>query len=109
MKYLCPVCGFDNMPFPPEDHNICPCCGTEFGYHDLRMSHQELRERWAAGGASWFSAAMPQPLGWNWYIQLFNAGFVAVEVRGMEVFLDRLPIQPLSLSSGHPFYRLAAT
>jgi hypothetical protein len=108
MKYLCPVCGFDNMPFPPEDHNICPCCGTEFGYHDLRMSHEELRERWASDGASWFSAALPQPLGWNWYIQLFNAGFVVVEVSGVKVALDPLPQLPFAYNDAHRYYHLVA-
>ena len=54
MRYKCPVCGFGEMPFPPEDNNICSSCSTEFGYHDLRLSHAELRERWRAAGAVWF-------------------------------------------------------
>jgi len=53
------------MPEPPEDHNICSCCGTEFGYHDLRLSHAELRKAWIARGAPWFSQRMPKPEGWN--------------------------------------------
>jgi len=65
MTYRCPVCGFDQMPFPPEDNNICSCCGTEFGYHDLRFSHADLRRQWLANGARWFSMRMPPPAGWN--------------------------------------------
>ena len=65
MMYRCPVCGFDQMPFPPEDNNICSCCGTEFGYHDLRFSHADLRRHWQANGAKWFSMRMHPPAGWN--------------------------------------------
>jgi hypothetical protein len=65
MTYRCPVCGFDRMPFPPVDNNICSCCGTEFGYHDVRFSHAELRRRWQQRGAPWFSRLMPPPVGWN--------------------------------------------
>ena len=70
MNYQCPVCGFGQMPFSPEDHNICSCCGTEFGYHDLHISHAELRRRWQASGTPWFSKRMPQPEGWNAQDQL---------------------------------------
>lgn len=65
MKYRCPVCGFDNMPFPPRDNNICSCCGTEFGYHDLKLSHADLRKQWIAKGMPWFSTRMPRPRDWN--------------------------------------------
>jgi|HubBroStandDraft_1064217.scaffolds.fasta_scaffold816142_2 hypothetical protein len=70
MKYSCPVCGFDQMPFPPEDHSICSCCGTEFGYHDRNRSHSELREAWVAKGTPWFSAALKPPVGWNAHVQM---------------------------------------
>jgi hypothetical protein len=70
MSYQCPVCGFDKMPFPPKDNNICSCCGTEFGYHDLRLSHADLRAQWIAKGAPWFSKRMPKPDGWNPIAQL---------------------------------------
>jgi len=70
MTYQCPVCGFDKMPFPPKDNNICSCCGTEFGYHDLRLSHADLRAQWVAKGAPWFSNRMPKPDGWNAIAQL---------------------------------------
>jgi hypothetical protein len=69
MNHRCPVCGFDNMPYPPVDHNICSCCGTEFGYHDLRLSYSELRKQWQAKDARWFSTRMPQPEGWNAHVR----------------------------------------
>ncbi len=74
MKYSCPVCGFDALPDPPADYKICPCCGTEFGYHDLTHSWDALRERWLANGAPWFSDHIPQPPGWNPFVQLEAAG-----------------------------------
>jgi hypothetical protein len=40
-KYLCRVCGLDHYPDMPwgdngkrPSHDICPCCGIEFGYED---------------------------------------------------------------------------
>jgi|HubBroStandDraft_1064217.scaffolds.fasta_scaffold241831_1 hypothetical protein len=78
MKYACPVCGFDQMPFPPEDHNICSCCGTEFGYHDRARTHQELRKMWIAKGCPWFSARMAPPNDWNAYGQMLKAGLIDV-------------------------------
>lgn len=65
MKYQCPVCGFGATPFPPEHHNICSCCGTEFGYHDFRLSHADLRRSWIDSGAPWFSTSLPPPAGWS--------------------------------------------
>ncbi|KAB0603055.1 hypothetical protein F7R19_10270 [Cupriavidus pauculus] len=33
---------------------ICPCCGTEFGYEDSTpASAREMRSRWIAGGKQW--------------------------------------------------------
>ena len=78
MKYACPVCGFNQMPYPPEDHNICSCCGTEFGYHDRARSHQELRKLWIDKGCPWFSAALAPPAGWSADVQMRNAGFADV-------------------------------
>jgi hypothetical protein len=79
MKNRCPVCGFENMPFPPEDHNICSCCGTEFGYHDLLLSHAELRRRWLERGAVWFSARMPPPADWSATDQVNRALLIGPE------------------------------
>jgi len=60
----CPVCGYA-MEDIPADYNICPCCGTEFGYNDAGISHAELREEWVKRGALWWSPVDPPPPGWN--------------------------------------------
>ncbi|HVN27071.1 MAG TPA: hypothetical protein VMT64_01220, partial [Candidatus Binataceae bacterium] len=72
MKYQCPVCGFSELPRPAEDHLICPCCGTQFGYHDCATSHDELRRNWIAEGARWHSRVHPAPHNWNSSDQLAN-------------------------------------
>jgi len=79
MKYRCPVCGFENMPFPPVDHNICSCCGTEFGYHDLRLSYSELRRRWQERGSPWFSTRMRPPADWSATDQINRALLIGSE------------------------------
>jgi hypothetical protein len=68
----CPVCAYKNLPYPPQDYNICPCCGTEFGNDDAHLSHHQLREVWVAGGASWFFNEPPEH--WNPWTQLIRAG-----------------------------------
>lgn len=68
----CPVCAYTALPYPPNDYNICPCCGTEFGNDDSFMSHEELRRAWIAQGARWFFGQAP--MGWNPYLQLIVAG-----------------------------------
>ena len=73
MKYLCPVCGY-TMDDPPRDYNICPSCGTEFGYHDSGRTYEELRWTWLNAGAEWWSPVDEKPPGWNPYQQLFKAG-----------------------------------
>ena len=79
--YTCPVCGFAGLLNPPYDghgcasFDICPCCGTEYGYDDSTKSHAELRRAWLATGAPWRSSATPPPPGWNPQVQLREAGF----------------------------------
>jgi hypothetical protein len=75
MTYTCPVCGFQNLPYPPLDYEICPSCGTEFEYHDARRTHAGLREKWVREGALWHSTVIPKPVGWDAWLQLSNAGF----------------------------------
>ena len=70
--YLCPVCGFDGMIDPPKDFNICPCCGTEFGYEDHILTHGELRDMWIEEGCKWFSDYTTPPENWNPQDQLKN-------------------------------------
>jgi len=71
MVNMCPVCGY-GMEDPPEDYNICPSCGTEFGLHDVNSSIAALRAAWLRSGARWWSPVDPQPLGWDPYLQLDN-------------------------------------
>jgi hypothetical protein len=82
--YPCPVCGYDRMEFPAEPYNICPCCGTEFGYEDFADTYAErvqrwaqLRRRWLENDAPWFSPVDPSPPGWSPYAQLLRAGLAA--------------------------------
>lgn len=67
--YLCPVCGY-GMEDPPSDFNICPSCGTEFGYHDANVSTNTLRAAWLRNGGKWWSATDPKPDGWDPYAQV---------------------------------------
>lgn len=73
LYYQCPVCGYGQMPDPPQDFNICPSCGTEFGYHDSSKSHRSLRNKWLTKGAKWFSFATPRPDYWNGFLQVVMA------------------------------------
>lgn len=75
MKYTCPVCGYKELADPPQDYEICACCGTEFGYHDFTLSHAELRQRWLEAGAPWFDYTSPPPADWDPHTQLSEAGF----------------------------------
>jgi predicted RNA-binding Zn-ribbon protein involved in translation (DUF1610 family) len=75
-QYSCPVCGIDGLLDPAYDSagcasfEICPSCGTEFGYDDARKSHQELRKLWVASGALWHSRNTAPPPNWNGKDQL---------------------------------------
>lgn len=71
----CPICGFAEMPYEPVPFNICPCCGTEFGVDDRRVSHSALRLSWVTNGAPWFDDIILPHRGWNPLVQLANAGF----------------------------------
>lgn len=73
MRYQCPVCGYAELPYPPRDYHICPCCGTEFGNDDAELTHAQIREMWVAAGARWFFRTAPAY--WNPYLQLVKAGF----------------------------------
>lgn len=77
MHYRCRVCGYDQMPYPPRDYNICPCCGVEYGIDDSFESYEELRDEWLAVGAPWFSNIDPYlpPVNWNAWDQLDSANF----------------------------------
>src|SRR5208337_4825827 len=70
MNYVCPVCLFSKLPYPPRDYHICPCCSTEFGNDDAEFTHVQLREMWIASGARWFFGN--PPLYWNPWKQLID-------------------------------------
>lgn len=67
MTYVCPVCGYPDLADPPVDmsYEICPSCGTEFGYTDFSRSHFELMLDWLRTGPRWHAEWMPPPVGWN--------------------------------------------
>jgi transcription elongation factor Elf1 len=79
----CPVCGYPNLVEMPYDESgsasfdICPSCGTEFGYHDSVVTHVQLRKLWVDTGSNWFSEYTRPPDDWNAQTQLKNAGFIA--------------------------------
>lgn len=58
MSYLCPVCDYAMQDSPdPALFNICPCCGTEFGYDDFFLTHAEIRALWLRNGSRWWKDA----------------------------------------------------
>ena len=76
MYYQCPVCGFSQMPLPPREYHICPCCGTEFGYDDFSRTHLELRNEWLSQEAVWFDPSTPPAWDWNPFRQVIEAGLL---------------------------------
>ncbi len=77
--YTCPVCGYDQLEGPPRDWNVCPSCGTEFGYSDRGRSYDTLRAHWIEGGAKWSMPWRPVPPKWNPTSQLCNIGYHATD------------------------------
>ena len=73
--YTCPVCGYGRLEYPPANYSICPCCATEFDYHDFSFSHAELRQRWISAGAQWWDLDTPKPPFWSAEDQLRNIGY----------------------------------
>lgn len=81
MKYICPVCGYDELtqePYPyhsVESHEICPSCSFHFGYDDESegFTHKQWRERWIKEGMKWWSSR-EKPANWDPKLQLLNIG-----------------------------------
>jgi transcriptional regulator with XRE-family HTH domain len=74
MKYeVCPVCGYDEMPYSPVPENICPSCGTQFGFDDHYHSPRELRSAWIDKNFPFFSDTRRPPKEWSPYRQLIIA------------------------------------
>jgi hypothetical protein len=91
---------FRNLPYPPSDYHICPCCGTEFGNDDVEFSHEQLREMWIAAGAHWFFGRAPDH--WNPWIQLFEAGHFEMTPR-IEINYLRPEGTTQRVNFGQPF------
>ena len=77
-EFRCPVCYYPDMPYPAEADNICPCCGTHFGYHDMVPSEEgqaarwaSLRNRWLKHGAQFWDE-QSRPDGWTAAPQLIS-------------------------------------
>ena len=83
-KYTCPVCGNPNMKWPPELHNHCRCCGTQFGYDDYGFTHEELRKKWINSGAEWWYKKDPPPPGWDPFEQMRQAGLPFEEDKSLD-------------------------
>ena len=74
--YVCPVCGYNGLQYPPANFTICPSCYTEFGYDDATLTHEALRREWIQNGMQWEASNItPPPPGWNPVQQLLDAGF----------------------------------
>jgi|SRR5271165_2290208 len=108
MPFRCPVCAYSDLPEPPVNFSICPCCGTEFGFDDAARSYEELRKCWIQQNSPWFSRARSEPHGWNPWWQLIAAGY------GYDVPVwGRLTVGRASIETapetriGEPEYRVA--
>lgn len=97
-QYLCPVCGY-GMREPPENYNICPCCGTEFGVHDVNASIQDLRTAWLQGGRNWWSHSDPKPADWNPYQQLARLAEAAFAGIGVVSISSSAQYDPTSVAT----------
>ncbi len=81
MDTLCPVCGLllddptwaEGLP----SFEICPCCGTQYGYDDCCGGdaaarpawYRQARQAWVARGMRWWSSGKP-PNRWDAVSQL---------------------------------------
>lgn len=76
--FICKVCGYDYGDYIwGEDgkipsFEICPCCGTEFGYEDAsEVAIVSQRQRWLDSGKKWF-LSNKKPQNWDSLNQLKN-------------------------------------
>lgn len=82
MLFTCSVCGYPGLDEQPYDslgcpsYNICPSCGTEFGYDDSSNAHAVLRADWINAGMIWWSTSTTQPHRWDPLSQLKNAELI---------------------------------
>ena len=91
------------MTEPVNEGNICPCCGTEFGYDDdLGVTYRQLRDLWLHSGARWFSPVVPLPANWNPIQQLVLADYEFTTTGDAE------PVTTIEHPAGHWFGYLQA-
>jgi hypothetical protein len=77
-KMICRVCGYFYGDYiwgedgRTPSFEICPCCGTEFGYHDATLDAiKKNRKQWVEKGAPWFDEKK-KPSQWSLEEQLKN-------------------------------------
>lgn len=76
---VCRVCGLYYKTFYPwgEDgtaasHDICDCCGIEFGYEDSNLvAIRAARKKWIDSKFAWFKKDK-KPAGWDSSKQIAN-------------------------------------
>jgi len=83
MAFTCPVCFYPDLEEPPQDFSICPSCGTEFGFDDAGITHEQLRKQWIYQLAPWFSNYRKPPAGWNPWTQLALGGYRLMHYYGV--------------------------
>lgn len=79
MKYICPVCGDDNLYKPAYDqgigsYEICLCCGFQYEVtdEDRGYTFAQWRAKWIKEGMQWNEGDSEPPVGWNPRRQLLN-------------------------------------
>lgn len=60
--HTCPVCGYE-LNFKAWDNGydsqeICPSCGTQFGYNDFGTSKEEIISKWRTLRKNWIERGM---------------------------------------------------
>jgi hypothetical protein len=72
--FTCPVCGWaglrEQAVEPFGTHEICACCGTQFGLDVMDASHVvQARVKWLERGAPWYyespTVYPAKPAGWS--------------------------------------------
>jgi len=90
---VCPVCWFPAVIVElcgrgdATRESWCPSCGYECGFHEMTcgIGVDEWRTGWIAQGMPWSSKNVPEPAGWNPFVQLgeglveTNRAWAAVE------------------------------
>jgi hypothetical protein len=108
-KHQCPVCGY-SMAYPARDNNICPSCGTEFGYHDAGRSFFDIRKEWVRDGAPWSSHYIQPPENWNPTVQMLTVGLtVNLRVDSDNQAVDRKPVHSIERSGSEKYRLIGAT